>query len=105
MILFQTWYNFDHATEDKNKVLVESMLHEERKHFPSPASGVQPQTVNHNQPKVSSLWTKEDVESLRKGIVCLTHFVHNCGKFIFYNYFVVGAALKQLGESGPDSGN
>lgn len=66
----QPWY-FDHANDDKSKtLLMESMIHEEKKHFPLPAGAQLPAPIN--LPKVSPMWSKEDVESLRKGIVSLS---------------------------------
>lgn len=71
LLLSQGWY-FDQANEDKNKTLLENMIHEEKKHFTTTA------TVTNLLPtvtpavavsKVSPMWTKDDVDSLRKGIV------------------------------------
>ena len=55
------------------------MLHDEKKHFPTP-------TVNGNNvtavtsttlatSKVSPMWTKDDIDSLRKGIVSLLFII------------------------------
>ena len=63
----------DHANEDKNKTLNwENMLHEEKKHFSNilPVANPPPTTTSAVvASKVSPIWTKDDIASLRKGIV------------------------------------
>lgn len=69
----------DHAHEDKHKTLNwENMLHEEKKHFSSSNTVVNatPTTTSSLVPsKVSPIWTKDDIASLRKGIVSLSRYV------------------------------
>lgn len=68
---YQVWY-FDHSTEDKNKNVMESMLQEEKKHFLISSSVTPANTPSANTaPKVSPIWTKEDIDLLKKGIVSL----------------------------------
>lgn len=72
------WY-FDHTNEDKNKTLLENMIHEEKKHFTTTSSVVNiPPVVTPTVAvsKVSPIWTKDDLESLRKGIVRFVTFVY-----------------------------
>jgi len=63
----------DHANEDKNKTLNwENMLHEEKKHFSNSLPMANPPSTATSAvvaSKVSPIWTKDDVASLRKGIV------------------------------------
>ncbi|XP_046438760.1 histone H2A deubiquitinase MYSM1-like [Daphnia pulex] len=62
----------DHANEDKNKTLNwENMLHEEKKHFSNSLPMANPPSTTTSAvvaSKVSPMWTKDDVASLRKGI-------------------------------------
>ena len=50
---------------------MENMLHEEKKHFATNTGGNNPPTAPSvvAVAKVSPIWTKDDIESLRKGIV------------------------------------
>lgn len=65
----------DHANEDKNKTLNwENMLHEEKKHFSNSLPMANPPSTTTSAvvaSKVSPIWTKDDVASLRKGIVSI----------------------------------
>ena len=47
------------------------MLQDEKKHFPSgpPAQNSSTVSAALPVPKVSPIWTKEDIDSLKKGIV------------------------------------
>jgi hypothetical protein len=47
------------------------MLQDEKKHFPSgqPAQNSSTLSATLPVPKVSPIWTKEDIDSLKKGIV------------------------------------
>ncbi|KZS04394.1 Uncharacterized protein APZ42_032694 [Daphnia magna] len=62
----------DHTNEDKNKTLNwENMLHEEKKHFSSSNTVVNAPSTTTSAivaSKVSPIWTKDDIASLRKGI-------------------------------------
>lgn len=75
-LLFSQVWNMpmmDHANEDKNKTLNwENMLHEEKKHFSNSLPMANPPSTTTSAvvaSKVSPIWTKDDVASLRKGIV------------------------------------
>lgn len=55
------------------------MIHEEKKHFTTTSSVVNiPPVVTPTVAvsKVSPIWTKDDLESLRKGIVRFVRFVY-----------------------------
>ena len=65
------WY-FDHSADDKGKTVLENMLQEEKKHFPSGSAVPNPSAVVSapvSISKVSPIWTGDDVNSLQKGIV------------------------------------
>ena len=66
----QVWY-FDHGNDEKNKGTLDSMLHDEKKHFPSGVSTAAVLSTTSAIPvsKVSPLWTEDDIELLSKGIV------------------------------------
>lgn len=70
------WY-FDHANEDKNKTLLENMIHEEKKHFTTTTVASIPPVATPAVAvsKVSPIWTKDDLDSLRKGIVSFVKFI------------------------------
>ena len=79
VILFQAWY-YDHGNDEKNKGTLDSMLHEEKKHFPGGASAVAVLNAapSLSVPKVSPLWSKDDIELLVNGIVSTSRLLVKC---------------------------
>lgn len=90
----------DHANEDKNKTLNwENMLHEEKKHFSNSLPMANPPSTTTSAvvaSKVSPIWTKDDVASLRKGIVSVDWFLIMTGLCNLLNTFIKGSPQSKL---------
>lgn len=63
------------------------MLHEEKKHFPSSSQPVNPTgNLSVAASKVSPVWTKEDISSLKKGIVSRYLITQACTNQLHVNF-------------------